>query len=61
MTAQYRMTPPWMPYESITLMPATTDGGGDADGKTPSPISSGTSMTVDTIEKTTLKHRWTPA
>jgi hypothetical protein len=45
----------------MTLTPAATVGGGDAAGKTPSAISSGTSMTVDTIEKTTLKDRWKPA
>ena len=50
-----------MPNDSITLTPAATDGGGDAAGKTPSAISSGTSMTVATIEKTTLTHRWNPA
>jgi hypothetical protein len=50
-----------MPNDSITLMPAATDGGGDAAGKKPNHISSGTSMTVATIEKTTLTHRWNPA
>ena len=61
MTAQYRMAPPCTPNDSITAIPAATDGGGDAAGNTPSRISSGVSMAVATIEKTMLKHKWRPA
>ncbi len=61
MTAQYRTAPPCRPNPSITRIPAATDGGGDAAGKTPSAISSGASTTVDAIEKTMLKNAWNPA